>query len=43
MSPIEIKFNGTEYEGFHFGKLISKAKSLEKVLKKLYNYVKGQS
>jgi hypothetical protein len=43
MSPVEVKYEGTEYVGYFFSKPITKGKSLEKVVKKLYNYIKSQS
>ena len=43
MNPVEIKFENTEYVAYYFGKQVSKGKSLEKVVKKLHAYIKGQS
>ena len=40
---VEIKMEGTEYCGYCFGKPITKQKSIEKCLKKILTYVKGQS
>ena len=42
MNPIEVKLVGVEYVAYYFGKQISKARSLEKVLKKLHSFVKSQ-
>ena len=43
VQPVEVRFEGTEYVGYYFGKKITKANSLERVMHKLYKYVKGQS
>ena len=43
MQPVEIRLEGTDYVGYYFGKRITKARSLEKVLVKLAKFIKGQS
>ena len=41
--PVKVQMEGVEYVGYYHGKVITRGRSVETVVKKLHKYIKGQS